>query len=172
MRNKEDLLRKLRALAIQGIDGEKENAQQMLDKLMKKYNIDPQYLDDDVLNWVEIKVKKGYLQKELLIQVVLSCISTYKRKNTIRTTRVAIELTKFEEIEIRAKYEFYSKRMFEDVSILFNAFLSKNNLFYRFDDAPKSDIKPIDKQKAYKIYKMMDAMDKHTYHKQLEEVKS
>lgn len=172
MSNKEDLLRKLKALANQGVQGEKVNAQAMLDKLMKKYNIDPESLDDDTLNWVEIKVKKGDWQKDLLIQVMLSCLPTYKRSNSFSRNTVKVDLTKAEEIEVRAKYEYYSKRMSEDISILFSAFLHKNNLFYRYDDFPKVDDKPIDKERVKKIVKMMDGMDRHTYYKQLKEVQS
>jgi len=62
--------------------------------------------------------------------------------------------------------------MSEDISILFSAFLHKNNLFYRYDDSPKNDEHPVDKERVNKILKMMNSLDRHTYYKQLKEVTS
>ena len=89
---------------------------------------------------------------------------------SVRRNTMKVDLTKAEEVEVRAKYEYYSKRMSEDISILFSAFIHKNNLFYKYDDFPKGDDKPVDKERVKKIIKMMNSMDRATYYKQLKEV--
>lgn len=42
-----ELLKKLKALADNGVGGERENAQAMLDKLLAKYDISAETLSDD-----------------------------------------------------------------------------------------------------------------------------
>jgi hypothetical protein len=167
MKNHEDLLRKLKALAEGGVGGEKVNAEAMLQKLLKKYNIDPDSLNDEALNFVEFKYKKGLYQSDLLLQIIASVIPTLKRKNGKYASYIKVDVTRSEEIEIRAKYDFYSKKLKEDFDLFFTAFFHRNNLYYHGESDSKDDSKPMDHEKIQKIVKMMNGLDQHQYRLQI-----
>jgi len=167
MKNHEDLLRKLKALAEGGVGGEKINAEALLQKLLKKYDIDPDSLNDDALNFVEFKYKKGLYQSELLLQVILSVIPTVHRKNAKYRSYIKVEVTRSEEIEIHAKYDFYSKKLKEDLDIFASAFYHRNGLFYQGKSESKNKSEPMDHEKIQKIVKMMNGLDQHQYRVQI-----
>ena len=47
MSNKKEILLKLKRLAERGINGEKENAEKLLNKMMKKYEISEEELEQE-----------------------------------------------------------------------------------------------------------------------------
>lgn len=47
MSNKEELLKKIKALADRGVDGERENAQAILYRLMEQYGISEAEIEED-----------------------------------------------------------------------------------------------------------------------------
>lgn len=55
-----ELLKKIKALAERGYGGEKENAEKLLKKLMKEYNIKEEDLDEDVIKDFPFKKPKFY----------------------------------------------------------------------------------------------------------------
>lgn len=62
-----DRLKKLRALALRGVGGEKEQAQAILDKLIKKYDVSFDELDEDAVNEYIFEYH-GKEQERLLLQ--------------------------------------------------------------------------------------------------------
>lgn len=167
MSNKEDLLRKINLLASQGVYGEKTNAEAMLKKLMKKYNITSAELADDIVSFTKIQFKRGYMQKELLVQLIATSIPTLKRKYHFQKNNCFVELTKSEEIQIRAKYDFYSKRFADGLGIYFSAFVQKNKLFFNGPAEETKDIEQPCDEKLEQIFKMMNSLEQHQFRKQL-----
>ena len=55
--NKFDVIQKLKSLSEKGVSGEKENATRLLNKLMKKYNITENELQDDETRGVIVDLK-------------------------------------------------------------------------------------------------------------------
>ena len=168
MSTREDLLRKLKALAEGGVGGEKVNAEKMLNKLLTKYNIDPDSLESDSLRMVEFKVKKGQFQRDILTQVIANCLPTLKRSNRKTKNGFICQVSIVEEIEIRAKYTFYSERFKDDLLIMFNAFIHKNDLFYKGETESQFTDKPINYEQATRILQMMNGLKKHHYATQIE----
>ena len=70
---KEELLRKIKALAEHGVDGEAENAAVMLDRLMKKYGVTEADLDDEKVEEFSFRWKYPY-EDRLLAQIVFMVI--------------------------------------------------------------------------------------------------
>ena len=167
MSNKQDLLKKIKQLASQGFLGEKANAELMLKKLMKKYNITSADLDDEILIYTKINVKRGYMQKNLLYQIIANSLPTLKRKNHFQKNAIYVELTKSEEREIRAKYDFYSKRFTAGLDIYFHAFIHKNKLTFNGPQEEPNPAKEIDKEKSSQILKMMNSLNEHQFNKQI-----
>ena len=59
MRNleKTELLKKLKALSDRGVSGEKENATELLKKLMKKYGISEEEIQEDEVKEIYINLR-------------------------------------------------------------------------------------------------------------------
>lgn len=55
MTDKKEHLKKLYELAMRGVDGEKEQAQAILKKLLKKYAMTLDELDEDIINDYELE---------------------------------------------------------------------------------------------------------------------
>lgn len=80
---KTETLKKVRELALRGIDGEKKAAQTLLDKLMEKYHIDESEFDNNERKRV-VFYYHGKDEKTLLIQVackVTNDLTYYLRRN-------------------------------------------------------------------------------------------
>ena len=60
MNNKEELVKKIKALAESGVGGEKKNAQKLLQELMTKYNISEESLNGEIINEFELKIPKFF----------------------------------------------------------------------------------------------------------------
>lgn len=81
--NKKELLRKLRALAEQGVGGEKLNAQKKLEEMLKKYNISDKELDEETVELYHFKVR-GERERLLIAQIMYKVCN---RKDNIFTFR-------------------------------------------------------------------------------------
>ena len=79
--NKEDLIKKIKALADRGIGGEKENAQKLLKELMQKYNINEEEISEDVIKEFDIKMPKVYKAADLANQVLYSIVGKENGEN-------------------------------------------------------------------------------------------
>ncbi len=152
-------LKKLQALALRGVGGEREQAQQILEKLAKKYGA---CLDD--LN--ETKEEKfefsyhGAIERKLLVQIA------YKVKNALpdiynlvytksgRKCRTAVKIlcTEAEKIEIEFLFDFYKRLWEKEVNFLLNAYIQKHNLFGDLKEGEKPmEISPEDRKKIFAI---------------------
>lgn len=69
MADQTERLKKLYALAIRGVGGEKEQAQKLLEKLMQKYGVSLAELDEEQIKDFDIEVH-GEFERKLLRQVV------------------------------------------------------------------------------------------------------
>lgn len=69
--DKLELIKKIKALAEQGTGGEKYNAQQKLEELMKKYNISNDDLAVDILKDFNFSVRRE-IDRKLLNQILYS----------------------------------------------------------------------------------------------------
>ena len=68
MSEQKERLKKLHALAMRGVGGEKEQAQKILEKLMQKYGISLNDLDEEQIREFDI-VYHGEIARKLLLQV-------------------------------------------------------------------------------------------------------
>lgn len=71
MDNKKELLLKLQELAKRGVNGEKENADKLLKKLMKKYNISEDEINNEEINEVELELRND-IEVRLASQILFS----------------------------------------------------------------------------------------------------
>lgn len=128
-------IKKVKELAERGVDGEKENAKILLDKLLKKWNISIDELVD--VEKIEYKFKyKTDFERRILFQCVAKYAPDTKYSKTYlsRTGRpiknvVGVELSKLEFLDIEASTKFYTKLFSKDLELFFTAFISKHDIY-------------------------------------------
>lgn len=127
-----DKLRKLLELARQGIGGEKDNAQSVLGKLLKKYNLALEDLDPDCAPIEPFEFSfKDELERNLLHQVMHHVLQSSKllvRVERGNSKKVCIQITRAQKLEIDMAFDIYRKAFKKEQERLFIAFINKNNL--------------------------------------------
>jgi len=155
------LLMKVKKLASHGIDGEKENAKVMLNKLLKKYNISEYDLEDDPFVIAFVKKPKKGLQHKLFWQLYFKL---YPKKQI--EGNVYIAGNKYEmhvpltfKIEFLEAYDFYWKALNEDLDTFYYAFLNKNKLLVDNDSETKTELNSEEVDKIKKVIGMSQYID-------------
>ncbi len=136
MTNKEkELILKIKALADKGIEGEKENAQKILNSLLKKYNITVESLETEELHWCKFDVTK--VERRLLDQIAYSVTADFDL--SIVNGITYLELTKAQEVEVRFKFSFYNNLYKKELELFYHAFIHKNDIYNK---DPKNTVDP------------------------------
>lgn len=175
MTERERLLEKVKrvqALAERGVDGEKDSAAALLDRLMKQYGITEAEIAEEhrEIAWFRFKTP---LEKRLLGQVIFAitgraaygCVGKY----TNRTRKnLGLECTAAERLEIEISFEFYKAALEQELERFYTAFVQKNGIFPEkaIDEVPEPG--EIDLEEARRISLIMAGMDEHTRRKMLE----
>ncbi|MCK9348867.1 MAG: DUF2786 domain-containing protein [Sphaerochaeta sp.] len=164
-----DRINKVRNLANRGIGGEQDNAQTIVEELMAKYQITEAELNYELsqeFRWFRFSTRFP-LSKRLLAQVIFSVVggrSVYKEG---KSTKLGVDCTIAEAIEIEAKYHFYKTIIKEEMDVFFLAFANKHNLF------PPEELRPATGRDSgisrSKLLAMMEALDTHSFRKQIGE---
>ena len=160
MDNRDGLLKKLKALAESGVGGEKENAQAMLEKYMRKYGITETDLERDE----ELKVREfeyhSHKEKRLLMQIIFkvtnstSMYSFYRSKRKVRNL-VGCECSKAQGIEIEFLFDFYKRLYQKEEERLLDAFIQKHKLF---GDSPEEDRERRSDREILEMITLMNAL--------------
>lgn len=133
MDKKEELLKKLsslKELSERGSPGEKENAEKLLKKLIKKYGISEEELQNEEIKDVVITLKNE-AEKRICIQILYAyfdCIPLYKCSSRCRT-QYYVEMTVAQEIEFKYMLSVYLNAFYEEQDIFIDAFIQKNKIF-------------------------------------------
>ena len=174
MSDKLERLKKLRVLALRGVDGEKEQAQAMLDKLIKKYSISLDDISDEKLNEYTFEYH-GKEQKRLLSQIIYKVTNDqfavrsleYTKSGRTCKTRLGGKCTSGQKVEIEFLFDFY-KRLFEkERETLFQAFVQKHRLFGELKDGEEA--KEISPEERRKMFAFMSGLSNETPQTQIAE---
>lgn len=147
MSNKAELLKKIKALADRGIDGERESAQTLLARLMEQYGISETELEEERRETAWFPYSQE-TERRLLNQIIymvtgaggFGCVGTYSGR---KRKKMGTECTAAERLEIEANYAFFRAAMEEELEIFYSAFACKNNLFPSEDKAKPRDIEEL-----------------------------
>ena len=164
-----ELAKKFKALAEQGIGGEKYNAQKKLASLMKRYNITENDIKEDVRSQVKFKMKKD--QRKLFYQVYISVTGSERKFWRWKKPPYFYvgEVTPLEELEIRAKFDFYWRLYQQNLDMFFSAFVHKNHLYAsNMPSSSDKEITPEEMERIRKIVAMMEGIQTVPYRKQLQ----
>ena len=156
-------VRKVKALADNGIDGEKENAKILLDKLLKKYNIDLNEFIEEKRKAYKFKYSNEH-ERRILVQCIAKFapnIKTFKRlcnnKGSIIKNIIELDLTNLEYLDSSGSAKFYTKLLKDEMETFMTAFIHKHKLFgaSNEDDASESTLST---EEIETIVNMMKAM--------------
>lgn len=162
-----ELAKKLKALADKSsFEGERHTAQLQLDKVMKKYNITKEELEENRLERIEFKVPRN--KQKLMSHIIMSVVglerwlAKHRRKSVVYS-----EVTKAEEAEIRAKFNFFTRAFDDELELFYDAFIIKNNIVPKDFDPKKhgkKDVSEEDILKAQKIEMIAEKIKRAVFH--------
>ena len=129
--DKTELLKKLKALSkdTRGNENERKRAEEQLNKLLIKYNIDPQSINTENLVRRDLYYKNE-LEKKLLHQVVYKiCGDRTMYVQRGKRNWIWCEMTDAEFLQFEIEYPVYKNAMNKELDIFYLAFIQKNRIF-------------------------------------------
>lgn len=132
-----DKLKKIKELVDRGYEGEKQAAIEMFDRLVEKYNIDPEDIFTDTIKEYEFRYYSSP-EKSILLQCYGKVIDKSEINYRSLKDYIAIfKLTHLQYIHLKELYKFhkynYSKEYKEFVASFEYAYRSKHSLLIRRD---------------------------------------
>ncbi len=136
MADQKERLKKLYALALRGVGGEKEQAQALLEKLLKKYDMSIDDLDDEQSKEYHLTYH-GKEQRKLLIQTVYKVLGDtsslfelrYSESGRKCRTILSVSCTAAQKAEIDFLFDFYTRLWEKEREALLEAFIQKHRIF-------------------------------------------
>lgn len=154
---------KILALAKQGVGGEQENAERMLEVLCKKHGVS---LDE--LEGAHIERRRFYVnskfEESLLCQVVDLFVDDEVRRNRMwlnkaRSRAREFDLTDGEFAQVKVGLETYKAAWLDQVDLFFSAFVHKNRI-YGNREREQKELTDEQILRAKKVSRMMGAASK------------
>lgn len=163
MTNKKERLKKLYELAMRGVGGEKEQAQAILNKLLKKYAMTLDELDEEIINDYELEYH-GKEQGTLLMQTVYRVTDDknsfyhlwYTHSGRKCKTRLGVRCTAAQKAEIEFLFDFYTRVWEKEREALLQAFIQKHRIFGNLKDGEKP--KECSLEELEKMYALMSGL--------------
>lgn len=143
--DKAALLKKIRALAERGVGGEADNAEEILRRLMEKYGVSEDELDEEERRRHDFEYH-GKEQETLLRQVVYKVTGGYAYNLVYRAsgrrvkTRPGADCTAAEKVEIEFLFDFYTRLWERERAAFLSAFIQKHRIFAIRDDIEPKEV--------------------------------
>lgn len=143
--DKAALLKKIRALAERGVGGEADNAEEILRRLMEKYGVSEDELDEEERRRHDFEYH-GKEQEKLLRQVVYKVTGGYAYNLVYRAsgrkvkTRFGADCTAAEKVEIEFLFDFYTRLWERERDAFLSAFIQKHRIFTIRDDIEPQEV--------------------------------
>ena len=169
-------LRKIKALAENGVGGEVIAAQEALDRLLKEHGLTLEDISDEQSRYYEFKYSNER-EMALMMQVLVHLFGS--KSHVFRTGRfvkkgkvVFLEMTKLEYIDFKNMWEYYrrewKKYMEKGLKEMLSAYVLKFNLY---DITPNPEDKPSERpdfSTIMRIRMMSEGIDADPYAKMIE----
>ena len=136
MIDQKERLKKLYALAMRGVGGEKETAAAILAKLTKKYGISLDDLDEEQVKNFDLEFH-GEIERKLLLQIVYKVTGDASNYHSLTwtasgrpcRTQARVYCTEAQKLEIEFLHDFYKRLWKKETEALYGAFIQKHRLF-------------------------------------------
>ena len=173
MTDQKERLKKLYALALRGVGGEKEQAQALLEKLLKKYAMSLDELDEEKIIEYHLTYH-GKEQRKLLIQTVYKVLGDtssmfglcYSASGRECRTVLGVRCTEAQKIEIEFLFDFYTRVWEKERAALLEAFIQKHDIFGRLKEGEKA--RELSTEEMLKLQALMRGLSDEKPLKQIE----
>ena len=161
-------IKKVKALCDNGIDGEKENARVLLNKLLKKYKISLEELITEETKDYKFKFTTQY-EKKILFQCLAKYapnVNTYIKHHTkkgISKNILILKLTKLQFLDIEASTKFYVKLFAKEMELFYTAFIAKHDIYREKTDDDTENESSLTPEEISAIISMMNGMSDVSY---------
>lgn len=170
-----ELAKKLKALAEQGIDGEKQNAITMLQAMMKKHGITMEMINENDAKDHEFITSNDKQVQRFFMQIIANVLGKNKKagkyvRHPRGKERWFAYCTPSEAIEIQARFDFFWPIWEKEVDIFYAAFIQTNRLYRKPSNDDEKEEKELSQQEKERLFKMMNLManmDRHVFTKQI-----
>lgn len=169
---KRELLQKLYALAERGDRGERAAARHQLDKLLAKYHISEEELNEKTME-LRCFSYKGDFERKLLHQVFYKVCGADRdiwqhKAGRGKYTQQAVECTKAEAIQIQIEFDFYRQLLADEMEFFYRAFIQKHEI-YGTDPLPAAKNRPpLSRAELFRMSMLMNGMEDRTMRKMIE----
>jgi hypothetical protein len=165
-----ELAKKLKALAEQGVGGEKVNAQKMLSALCEKHNINPASLDEE--KRTSYFFPATYTTETLMNQIIWKVCGSKQSLYGHRHKKYGswAEVTEAQRLEILAYYSVYARALKTALKDLEAAFVQKNNIFSDDEDDEEQEPQPLtpaEQAEQFRIAQLAEGLEHTPVYKQL-----
>ena len=142
--NKTDILKKLKALATdeRGNENERKIAEERLNQLLIKYNIDPEDINTENLVKRDFYFREEWERKLLGQTLYMLFPEKDFWKNKVKRNWIWCEMTDAEYLEFETHYCAYKASYQHEQELFFTAFISKNRIFPPDDKIPENKRAP------------------------------
>lgn len=173
MTDKKERLKRVYALAMNGVDGERVQAQAILEKLLKKYAMTLDDLDEDIINDYEIEYH-GKEQEKLLMQTIYKVTDNknsfyhlwYTYSGRKCKTRLGVRCTAAQKTDIEFLFTFYIQVWEKEREALLQAFIQKHKIFGNLKSGEKAQ--KLSPEELEKMRNLMSGLSNEQPLKQLE----
>jgi len=152
-------MRKVLALATQGVGGEKLTATRQLDAMLTKYGIKREELEGESKRLLRLKYR-DHEERKILIQVLVWALESYEVqiwRYPNRGRELGVEVTEAQRVQIMVAYGVYCREYAKIKKNMLTAFFARNELFAPADGKPS---KKISDEERRAIQKLMQGIDK------------
>lgn len=163
-------VKSLQTLIDRGNGSEKINAQELLSKILDKYNITL----DEIIKDEEVKYYDwhytSWCEEKLLIQVMCKVLGDQEwqlMRTRYRRQRDGVYCTASQALEIELEYEFHCRMFKEDLRIFLRSYVQKNHLFGPTD--PNYKPTPDERAEILRAIQMEQGLDTHVRRLMIEE---
>lgn len=160
-----NLLRKLKALADRGIEGEKDAAQKMLLKMCQKHGITIEEIDGEKIYRKRFKVSE---KDQKLFNQIVAHVCGGQQQMYGRRTDIFFDMTDSQYLETLCKFDFYNKELKKEYDIFYSAFVMRNELYPESSEKRSVDnLSDEDREAWYRANEMAQSIKFSHFNKQI-----
>ena len=161
-------MQKLLALAERGIDGEKRNAEKILEKLLKKHNMTIADIDKEQQAFYWISYTNRF-ERKLISQIIYAVLGKDRDTfiNKYKPHKVGVNVTPMEKIELAMLCDLYRRALREELALCYDSFVQVNNI-YPENIESRIPASLTDKERIKKILDRAMIMDRVQIRKRIE----
>lgn len=170
-------LKKLLALAEQGVGGEAINARRLLERLCEQHNISiEELLDRETKHRYTFEIGRSKEMMQLFVCCLAKVVDienmTYRQPTR---SSISIEVTALQRAEILSLFNWhksnFTKELEEFKSNFLSAYIGKHDLYFEqgeINNRSSEELTKEDIERIRRVLAMRDAMSDNSYYKQIE----